>query len=83
MYKVTNHLHLEETRISHEGYIFVGLRLFDEFISVEDFTTFILNKRLRKPKGQSRIDKLEALATMGTQDTGRKKHPKNATYQAK
>jgi CRISPR/Cas system-associated endonuclease/helicase Cas3 len=28
------------------------------------------DKRLRKPKGQSRMDNLEALSTMGTQDTG-------------
>ena len=29
-----------------------------------------LKKRQRKPKGQSRIDNLEKLATLGTQDTG-------------
>ena len=30
------------------------------------------NKRLRKPKGQSRMDNPETLPTLGTQDTGRK-----------
>ena len=30
------------------------------------------NKRLRKPKGQSRIDNPETLATLATQDTGRR-----------
>lgn len=33
------------------------------------------NKRQRKPKGQSEIDNLETLVTMGPQDTG--KRPKN------
>ena len=42
--------------------------------------TFKLNKRLRKPKGQSRMDNLKALATMGTEDTGRKKTKKNPQH---
>ena len=31
-----------------------------------------INKPLRKVKGQSRIDNLETLATLGTRDTGRR-----------
>jgi hypothetical protein len=30
-----------------------------------------VNKRWRKPKGQSRMDNPEKLATLGAQDTGR------------
>ena len=42
------------------------------------------NKRQRKPKGKSRMENLETLATLGTQDTGRRqiKH-KNTTQKTK
>ena len=36
-----------------------------------DFPKFF-NKRERKPKGQSRMDNPEKLATLGTQDTGQR-----------
>ena len=40
------------------------------------FIEFIyFNKRQRKPKGQSRMDDLKTLATLGTTDTGH--HNKN------
>jgi hypothetical protein len=32
----------------------------------------LFHKRQRKPKGQSRMDNPEKLATLGTQDTGRR-----------
>ena len=38
-----------------------------------------LNERQRKPKGQSRINNLETLATLGTQDTGRRKNTQHKT----
>ena len=33
---------------------------------------FVLNKRLRKPTGQSRNDNPETLSMLSTQDTGRR-----------
>ena len=35
---------------------------------------FPINKRQRKPKGQSRMNNPERLATLVTQDTGRRQH---------
>jgi len=36
-----------------------------------------VNKRSRKPKGQSRMDNPETLATLETQDTGRRQPTQN------
>ena len=38
----------------------------------EIYTEVVLYKCQRKPKGQSRIDNPEKLATLDTQDTGRR-----------
>jgi len=39
----------------------------------------VLNKREKKPKGQSRMDNAETLATFGSQNTGRIKQKKAKT----
>ena len=44
---------------------------------------FITSKRSRKPKGQSRMNKPETLATFGTQGTGRRQTTNNATQKTK
>jgi hypothetical protein len=46
--------------------------------------SLLTNKRYRKLKGQSRMDKLETLATLDTKETGRRleKH-KNTTQKTK
>jgi hypothetical protein len=41
-------------------------------------TTYV-NKRVSKPKGQSRMDDPETPATLGSQDEGKQKQAKNTT----
>jgi hypothetical protein len=46
-------------------------------------STIALNKRYKKPKGQSKMGYPESLTTLGTQDTGRqrqKKTPQKPQY---
>ena len=45
---------------------------------ITEYDKKISNKRQRKPKGQSRMDNPEKLATYGTLDTGRR--PKKNIY---
>ena len=43
---------------------------------------FVLNKRLRKPTGQSRIDNAETMSILSAQDTGRRQK-KNIAHKIK
>jgi hypothetical protein len=45
------------------------------------FQDLFLSKRQRKPKGQSRMDNLQTLTTMGTQDIGPRQAHKKLSHQ--